>query len=443
MESRGRLALHWRILIGLAIGAVAGLVARSIWPPAADGTPDPQLEWFAANVAEPLGKVFLNLIFMVVVPLVFAALVLGIAEIGDVRKLGRMGLRTFFMTLLLSGASVAIGLTLANVVRPGDRLPEAQREQLRERYQASADVAVQNAKNAKTIRDTLLDLIPRNPLQEMVGAVDGSSPGGGMLAVMVFALFVGVAITLAPERTSTLVLVLQGIYDVAMVIIGMAMRIAPYGVAGLIFALTVRLGFEILQTLAWYVATVVAGLSLHMFGVYSLVIVIFLRMSPAKFFSRISDIMVTAFATSSSSATLPTALRVTEEKLNVKPEVSRFVLTIGSTANQNGTALYEGLTVLFLAQVFGVELSLSQQFTVVLMSVLAGIGTAGVPGGSLPLVAMVLQSVGVPPEGIGIILGVDRVLDMCRTTLNVTGDVLMAACVDRLERAAELRHAKC
>jgi DAACS family dicarboxylate/amino acid:cation (Na+ or H+) symporter len=149
--------------------------------------------------------------------------------------------------------------------------------------------------------------------------------------------------------------------------------------------------------------------------------------------------MVTAFATSSSSATLPTALRVAEEDLNIKPEVSRFVLTVGSTANQNGTALYEGLTVLFLAQVFGVELSLTQQVTVVLMAVLAGIGTAGVPGGSLPLVAMVLQSVGVPPEGIGIILGVDRLLDMCRTTLNVTGDVLMASCVDRLERAAEMR----
>jgi DAACS family dicarboxylate/amino acid:cation (Na+ or H+) symporter len=284
MEPRRRLALHWRILIGLALGAFAGLAARSAWPPNANGTPDARLEWFAANVAEPLGKIFLNIIFMVVVPLVFSALVLGIAEIGDVRKLGRMGLRTFLMTLLLSGASVAIGLTLANVIRPGDRLPQAQREQLRERYKASADLALNNAKNAKTLRDTLLDLIPRNPLQEMVGAVDGSSPGGGMLAVMVFALFVGIAITLAPERTGTLVAVLQGVYDVAMVIIGMAMRLAPYGVAGLIFALTVRLGFDILETLGWYVATVLAGLSLHMFGVYSIVVLVFLRMSPLRFF---------------------------------------------------------------------------------------------------------------------------------------------------------------
>jgi DAACS family dicarboxylate/amino acid:cation (Na+ or H+) symporter len=437
MEQRGRLALHWKILIGLVIGAGAGLIARVIWPADADGTPNPSLDWFATNIAETIGKVFLNLIFMVVVPLVFSALVLGIAEIGDVRKLGRMGLRTFGMTLILTGASVAIGLTLANTVRPGGRLPEAQRQQLKEKYGGSADAALVAAENAKSLRDTLLDLIPRNPLQEMVGAIDGSSPGGGMLAVMVFSLFVGIAITLTPERTGPLVAVLQGVFDVAMVIIGFAMKIAPLGVAGLMFALAARMGFDILQALAWYVATVIAGLALHMFGVYSLVAATFARMSPAKFFSRISDVMVTAFATSSSSATLPTALRVTEERLGVKPEVSRFVLTVGATANQNGTALYEGITVLFIAQLFDIHLGFAQQVQVVLMCVLAGIGTAGVPGGSLPLVALVLQSVNVPPEGIGIILGVDRLLDMCRTTLNVTGDVLIALCVDRQERAVE------
>jgi DAACS family dicarboxylate/amino acid:cation (Na+ or H+) symporter len=437
MESRKRLALHWQILIGLAIGATAGLVARRIWPAGADDKTNPTLEWIAANIAEPLGKVFLSIIFMVVVPLVVSALVLGIAEIGDVRKLGRMGLRTLMMTLILSGASVAIGLTLANVVKPGAGLPEGKRQQLQERFQANTEATLANVKKAKSLRDLLLNLIPQNPLQEMVGALDGSSPGDGMLAVMVFSLFVGVAITVSPERTGPLLAVLQGVFDVSMTIIGFAMRIAPLGVAGLMFALAARLGTDILQTLAWYVATVLTGLALHMFVVYSLVAVTFARMSPWKFFSRISDVMLTAFATSSSNATLPTALRVTEERLGVKPEVSRFVLTVGATANQNGTALYEGITVLFLAQMFGVDLSMTQQFTVVLMSVLAGIGTAGVPGGSLPLVAMVLLYVDVPAEGIGIILGVDRILDMCRTTLNVTGDVLIALCVDRQERAAE------
>jgi DAACS family dicarboxylate/amino acid:cation (Na+ or H+) symporter len=231
--------------------------------------------------------------------------------------------------------------------------------------------------------------------------------------------------------------VLQGVFDVAMTIIGLAMRLAPLGVAGLLFSLSARLGIEILATLAWFVATVITGLALQMFGVYSLAIMAFARISPRKFFSRASDALLTAFATSSSNATLPTALRVTEENLGVKREVSRFVLTVGATANQNGTALFEGLTVLFLAQVFGVELSLLQQATVVLMSMLAGIGTAGVPGGSMPLVAAVLLQVDVPAEGIGIILGVDRILDMCRTTVNVTGDMLIAACVDRQERAAE------
>lgn len=406
------------------------MLANAFCPPQADGSPHATLAG-AARFADLLGQIFLRLIFMVVVPLVFSALTLGVAEIGDVRRLGRMGLVTLLMTVILSGMSVAIGLTLANVLHPGLRLSEAKRVELRERYAADASSAVEKAKQAKSIRDTLLDIIPKNPLQEMVGALDGSSPGGGMLAVMFFALVVGVAITFAPERTATLVATLEGVYAVAMTIIGFAMRLAPVGVAGLMFSLAAMLGLEIFETLAWYVGTVLAGLALHLLGVYSAVVFLIARLQPRKFFVGIADAMLTAFATSSSSVTLPTALNVAEQKLGIREEVSRFVLTVGATANQNGTALYEGLTVLFLAQVFGVELTLTQQATVVLMSVLAGIGTAGVPGGSLPLVVLVLQSVGVPGEGIGIILGVDRLLDMCRTTVNVTGDLAVAACVDR------------
>lgn len=442
MESKSKFPLHWQILAGLVFGVIAGLIARGVFPADAQGNPNPLLANVAKNFAEPIGQVFLRLIFMVVVPLVFSALTLGVAGIGDVRKLGRLGLKTALMTLVLSSASVFIGLTLANTIRPGDRLPDEQRTQLRKQYEdpaktdAESKKRVEQAGKAKSLRDSLLDLIPKNPLQEMVGAIDGSSPGGGMLAVMVFSLMVGVAITLAPERTGPLIAVLEGVYDVCMVIIGFAMKLAPYGVAGLVFSLSALLGLEILKTLAWYVGTVLLGLGLHMFGVYSIVAMIFAKLSPRQFFGRISEVILTAFATSSSSATLPTALRVTETNLGVRREVSSFVLTVGSTANQNGTALYEGLTVLFLAQVFGVELTIAQQVQVVLMSVLAGIGTAGVPGGSLPLVVLVLQSVGVPGEGIGIILGVDRLLDMCRTTLNVTGDVLVAACVNRMEPAS-------
>jgi DAACS family dicarboxylate/amino acid:cation (Na+ or H+) symporter len=349
------------------------------------------------------------------------------------RQLGRLGLKTLVFTLILSSASVAIGLIGTNWIRPGERMSESKRAELRERYASQTVTAVEQAKSAKSLRDTLLDIIPRNPLQEMVGALDGSSPGGGMLAVMFFALAFGIAISFAPERTETLVRVLQGVFDTVMVISRFAMRLAPFGVAGLIFFVTALLGGEILVSLAWYVGTVIGGLTLHLAVVYSLAIVLIARRSLWKFYSGISEAMLTAFATSSSNATLPTAIRVAEERLGVRPEVARFVLTVGSTANQNGTALFEGVTVLFLAQVFGVELTLVQQITVVMMSILAGVGTAGVPGGSLPLVAILLQSVNIPAEGIGIILGVDRLLDMCRTTLNVTGDIIVAACVDRTE----------
>ena len=434
MAPKTEFPLHWQILLGLVAGAAAGLTARTLYPADADGTTHQTVEFVARNFAEPAGQIFLRLIFMVVVPLVFSALTLGVAGIGDIRSVGRLGLRALLLTVILSSLSVVIGLTLANTVRPGERLSPADRDLLREQYGSSQQKAVEQAQKARSLVETLLELIPKNPLQEMVGALDGSSPGSGMLGVMVFSLITGIAITLTPERTRPLVAVLEGVYDVAMVIIGMAMRIAPFGVAGLMFALSARLGTQILVMLAWYVGTVLAGLALQMFGVYSIVAAIAARMSPRRFFGQISEVLLTAFATSSSSATLPTALRVTETNLGVRREVAAFVLTVGSTANQNGTALYEGLTVLFLAQVFGVDLSASQQMQVVLMSILAGIGTAGVPGGSLPLVVLVMQQVGVPGEGIGIILGVDRLLDMCRTTLNVTGDILTAVCVDRMDR---------
>lgn len=433
-RKRTQLALHWQILMGLVCGATAGLTARFLWPPLTIGQPNPRLAWVVDNVAQPIGQVFLRLILMVVVPLVFSALVLGVVGVGDVRKLGRMGLRALIYTLILSTASVLIGAGLTNLLRPGARLPADKVAELQQRFARGADETVTQARQAKSLRDTLLDLIPKNPLQEAVGALDGSSPGSGMLGVMVFAVAFGVALVLVPERTGPLIAVLEGLYDVVMKVIGLAMRLAPLGVAGLVFSLTAMLGVEILQTLAWYVLTVICGLVLQTFGVYSVVVGLLARMSPRQFFSRISEAMLTAFATSSSNATLPTSLRVAEEKLGISRKVASFVLTVGSSANQNGTALYEGVTVLFLAQVFGIELSWTQQFTVLLMAVLAGVGTAGVPGASLPLVVLVLQAAHVPGEAIGIIMGVDRLLDMCRSSVNVTGDMAIALCVDRAER---------
>jgi DAACS family dicarboxylate/amino acid:cation (Na+ or H+) symporter len=436
----GRRPLHTRILIGLLVGASLGLAANwlaRVPVGAADASAvdadasgvDDRLEWVASHVADPVGKVFLRLIFMVVVPLVVSALTLGVVGMGDVRRLGRVGVRTLALTTVFSTAAVVIGVSLVNLLQPGAGLPEQQREQLRGQYQSSSAEAVEKARQAKSVTQILLDIIPENPIQEIVGALDGSSKGNGMLAVMFFALCMGVAVSIAGEKCNTLVAWLEGLFEMSMVIIGFAMRLAPYAVACLVFSVTSRLGLDILQTLVWFVLTVVVGLAIQMFVVYPLALLFFGVRSPAQFFSQASDAIVTAFGTSSSNATLPTALRVAERDLGIPPKIANFVLTIGATGNQNGTALFEGVVVLFLAQVFGVELSLLQQVTVVLMSVLAGIGTAGVPGGSLPLIVVVMQSVGVPGEGVGIILGVDRILDMCRTVLNVAGDLAIAKCV--------------
>ena len=435
------LPLHTKILIGLITGIVAGLVAHSLGAgekgAAGDANSNGLQDWLDTVIywAEPVGKTFLRLMFMVVVPMVFSALALAVADIGDVRKLGRMGLKTLGFTAILSSSAVLIGVGLVDLLRPGHSLGDEQRQKLLDQYASGAADKISKAKDAKPIRDTLVDLLPENPLQEMVGAVDGSSKGNGMLAVMVFALICGIAITSKPEETKTFVGWLEGLYSISMSVIGFAMKLAPYGAGCLVFALAAQLGLDILRTLMWFVITALLGLSLQLFGVYSLVVMVFARMSPWKFFSAVSEAMLVGFGTSSSRATLPTAIKVANEELKLPQRVSNFVLTVGATGNQNGTALYEGVVVLFLAQVMGVELTASQQFTVVLMSILAGVGTAGVPGGSLPLIVVVMQSVGVPGAAIGIILGVDRILDMCRTVVNVTGDLAIAACVAKSEPA--------
>lgn len=425
------LPLHATILIGLLVGAVLGLLAN--FYAQANPQAQPTVEMLAKQIADPIGKVFLRIVVMVVVPLVFSALTLGVQELGDVRSLGRVGFKTLGLTVLLSLASVFIGLACVNTLRPGERLTSEQRQMLNERYSKAAAEHSQKAAAAKPLADTLLNLLPENPLQEMVGAVDGSSKGNGMLAVMVFALVVGIALAVTPDRTQTLVHVLEGIFDVCMTIIRFAMRLAPFCVACLLFSVTAQIGFDILKTLLGFVFTVLLGLGLQMFVVYPLVLMVVSRMSPRTFFSSIREAIFTAFATSSSNATLPTSMRVAKERLGLRPDISQFVLTVGATGNQNGTALFEGIVVLFLAQVFGVELSLVQQFHVVLMAMFAGIGTAGVPGGAIPLIIIVLHSVGVPGEGIAIVLGVDRILDMCRTVLNVTGDLVLATAVSRSE----------
>ncbi len=448
-----RRPLHFQILVGLLIGAVVGTSCnigfrlpsdpeqRAALDTNGDGVDD-RLEGFTNNIAEPLGRVFLRLVLMVVLPLVFSALVLGVMGFGDMTRLGRVGITSLVFTIVLSGISVVIGLTMVNVIRPGGGVTDEQRATLQAGYGASTQQALDRAKQAKPLQQILLDMIPENPVQEAVGALDGSSKGNGMLSIMFFALLFGIALSMVPEeRARGLVHTMEGLFETTMIIIGMAMRLAPFCVECLIFSLTAKLGGDILISLFWFVLTVIGGLAIQMFVVYSLALWFIAKRNPVQFFRQSSEAILMAFGTSSSNATLPTALRVAQEDLNIPPAISRFVLTVGATANQNGTALYEGVVVLFLAQVFGVELTLMQQVTVVLMSVLAGVGTAGVPGGSIPLIVILLQTVGVPPDGIAIILGIDRLLDMCRTTLNVTGDIALAACVARWEERAGERAA--
>jgi DAACS family dicarboxylate/amino acid:cation (Na+ or H+) symporter len=308
-------------------------------------------------------------------------------------------------------------------VRPGEGLSPELRAKLSARALPAAPAAAPSGVGGI---DFLVHLVPSNVVQAMAA--------GDMLAVMVFALFLGVGLAMTPSQPArSFETALQGLYDVVMHLLALVIRVAPIGVACLLFSLTARLGYDVLRQLGWYVAVVVVALALQQFVVYSISVRWLGGMNPLHFFRAVYPAIVTAFSTASSNATLPTALQVAEEGLRLPPQVSRFVLSIGSTANQNGTALFEGVTVLFLAQFYGVELELAQQVLVVFICILGGIGTAGVPAGSIPVVAMILGMVGVPPDGIGIILGVDRVLDMCRTTVNVTGDLAAAVVVARGE----------
>jgi DAACS family dicarboxylate/amino acid:cation (Na+ or H+) symporter len=416
--------LHTRILLGLAVGVIAGVSANLALGPA-----DANIQWTVENVTNPVGQLFLRLLLMTVVPLVFSSLVVGVAGIGDVRKLGRVGLRSFGYTFAISAVSVVIALTVANVMAPGKRLDAQTAQALQQRYggDAAARVAAaQSTAKEAPLLQVIRTIVPANPIT----AAAAETPN--MLHVMFFALMLGIAITLTPGSvTEPVVNFMEGLFAISTKIIEIIMYVAPFAVACLLFSNTASFGLDLLGALLWYMATVLLGLGLHMFGVYSLALKFLAGTSPVEFFRKTKTVMLTAFATSSSNATLPTALRVGEKELGIPREINSFVLTVGATANQNGTALYEGVTVLFLAQLAGVDLSIGQQIVVAYMAILGGIGTAGVPSGSIPFIVVVLATVGINPALIAIILGVDRILDMCRTTLNVIGDLTAAVYVAR------------
>lgn len=424
------MALHTKILIGLLVGVLGGLAVN--WTL---GGTHPNVVSLVTNITQPVGTVFLNLLLMIVVPLVFASLVVGVAGIGDIRKLGRIGLKSFAYCLIISAISVVIGLGLANTIRPGERIAPEIAAQLKEKFSSGASTAAdaqkkaaESAKADSPLMQAVKTIVPSN----VFNSISGSSPN--MLHIMFFALIVGIAITLMPAPVSApFVGLMESVFAITTKIIDIIMKFAPYAVACLLFNNIAQFGLDLLQSLFWFVVTVLLGLSIHFFGVYSLSVWFLSRINPLDFFRRIRTVIVTAFSTSSSNATLPTALRVSEENLGVPKEINSFVLTVGATANQNGTALYEGVTVLFLAQLAGVDLSFSTQLMVVYLAILGGIGTAGVPSGSIPFIIGILAMIGIDPALIAIILGVDRILDMCRTTLNVVGDLTAATFVARSE----------
>ncbi len=390
--SHSGLPMHWKMSIGFLGGLLIGLAAH-YWV----GADVVWVQHATHYLTTPFSKLFLNMIFMLIVPLMFSALVVGVAEMGDISTLGRIGWRTLGYTVVLSSVAVLIGLVLVNVLKPGVGVdPQLAQQLLSENAERSRQIVASTDTQIHGM-DMLLSIVPSN-------VVAAASSNDAILSLMFFAIMFGIGMVLVPqEKVETLKRAIEGVFEVSMVLIGLVIRLAPYAVACFMFNLTSLFGLELLIRLAAYVGVVVLGLSLHMFVTYGLA-VWWAGRSPLRFFRETQEATLMAFSTASSNATLPTALRVADD-MKLPKQISRFVLTIGATANQNGTALFEGLTVIFLAQFFGVDLSFSQQAMVMALCILGGIGTAGVPSGSLPVVALICAMVGVDPVGIGLILG--------------------------------------
>jgi DAACS family dicarboxylate/amino acid:cation (Na+ or H+) symporter len=366
-----------------------------------------------------------------VVPLVFCSITLGVASLGSLSSLGRVGKPTIVWFVVTTALAASLGLFLVNLFQPGKLIDRERAAQIRQQFQSAAQEKMKQAEEGTGFSiHTFVNIIPKNPVR---AAADDRET----LGVIFFALMVGAALTfIAEEKKKSFIEMLETLYRVCELILGFAMKLAPYGVAGLIFTVSAKLGIDVLAALIYYVAVALTGLITHQFLILGLLVWLILRMSPLRFFGRIRGLMITAFSTSSSNATLPTTIRTATEDFGVPPPIAGFVLPLGATMNMNGTALFEGVCVLFLAQVTGVELSLAAQAIVIMLAVLTAIGAAGVPGGSLPLLALVLIRVGVPPDMIGLILGVDRIIDMTRTVPNVTSDLACTLWVAKREGVA-------
>ncbi|HZX92483.1 MAG TPA: dicarboxylate/amino acid:cation symporter [Rudaea sp.] len=420
-----KLSLPARVLIGFVGGSVAG--AAAFWWTQHGGEAG-VVSVIVDSIAQPAGQLFLKFLKMLVLPLMFSALVVGVTEIGDIASLGRIGWRMLFYTALLTSIAIAVGLLVINLVQPGVGFDPAIRDSL---LAANTQAAHEITATKPTLSGVqiIMGIVPDNPIK--------AAANGDFLAVMFFAVMLGIALVLKQTPASlTFKDTVQGLLDLVMKLMELIIRLTPYAVAALMFSLTARFGTDILGRLGVYAFCVVLAIAIHMFVVLPLWVRYVGGMNVLYFFRGSEAAIITAFSTASSTGTLPTTLKVAEENLKLPPQIARFVLTIGASANHHGTALFEGLTTLFLAQCFGVDLGIGQQIIVLGLCIVGSIGTAGVPAGSLPVIAVILGYLHLPPEGIGIILGVDRFLDMCRTALNVTGDLATAVVVSKPEMSA-------
>lgn len=381
---------------------------------------------------EPVGKIFINLVKMLVVPLVFVSLVLGAAGLGDIKKVGKMGIKAFGFFMFTTAAAVVIGLALANITDPGKGLPQEKTDALIAQYedQAAAKTASSADMKGKSefekIADLFVRMVPTNPIKSMAE--------GDMLAVIFFSLFLGICITLIDaEKARPLIKAFDGLNDAIIKMVTLAMETAPYGVFALMAGVVATLGLDVLWLLGKYAIVVVVGLALHMAITHFSFIYFYLKQSPIRFLAAIKEALIFAFSTSSSSATLPLSMNVAEKNLGVSKQVSSFVLPLGATINMDGTALYQAIAAIFIAQIFDIDLTLTQQLTVILTATLASVGAAGVPGAGMITLALVLDTLGVPATGIALIFGLDRILDMCRTIINITGDLTLTMVMAKSE----------
>ncbi len=427
-----------RILLGLLIGAVAGsatLLVGGIYPDLL-----PAARKFATLVLDPLGQIFLRMLFFVVIPLVFASLTMGVAQLDRLTQLGPLATRTFALFFVNMAIAATLGLVMMNVVEPGASMDPEARSALLTEYGGAAQQHIEKraAQPDMTPMSIVEMFMPRNLFGAFVG--NNRDMLGDVLPLILFAILVGAAaIRLPPDERGQLRSGLALVNDLMTGIVHFALSIAPYAVPAMIYSVIVKIGWDIVVALGVFVVGCITVLLLHLFGVMSLWLKLLGKRKPLETWFLLRPVLVTAFSTSSSAATLPTALAAAREQLGVQPAVAGFVLPLGTTMNMAGTALYEGCVVLFIAQVFGIELGFAQQVTLVLLAVLSAVAVAAIPGGALPLIAGLLAAFGVPPEGIGIILGVERLLDMTRTMVNVGSDVVTTIVVDRFTKLGESR----